>query len=136
MLTGESRCAVCDSLTNFSLLNSDLEQEIESKTNQEELVLIWNEATPKGLKAQDVTKPNLRTPPADVPCVRLMAPVAGAIAVHELQGNAKRPRISPAALFPEPEVVSKPATSLPAMIIPHLVSHRTAIPPKSMVFHG
>jgi hypothetical protein len=115
------RCCGFD-LNNFLLLNSDLEQ--ETKTHQEEHVLICSETTPK---VQDEAEINLQTSPEDVPCVRLIA--------HEIQGNSKRARISPAALCPEPKVSTKPATSIPAMIIPHLVSHRRATPPPSMVFH-
>ena len=109
----------------FLLLNSDVEQETKSK--QEEHVLIWNETTPN---VQDEDEANLRTPPEDVPCVRLIAPVPGAISAPEqLQRNSKRPRISPAALYPEPKVLTKPSTSMPAMIIPHLV----VSPPTSLV---
>jgi hypothetical protein len=119
-------------LTDFAFfLNSDLEQ--ETKTNQVEHPLVWNETIPK---AQDEDEANLQTPPEDVSCVRLIAPVPGAISAHELQGNSKRPRISPGALYPEPEILRKPATSIPAMIIPHLVSHRTATSPTSMLFHN
>lgn len=126
MLTGEFRWYYfTSSRFNLTILNSDSEQ--EAKTNQEEDVLIWNEPTPT---AQDEADANLQTP-RNVPYMRLIAPVADAA----LQGNSKRPRMSPAVLYPEPEVVTKPATSIPAMIIPHLVSHRTAISPRSMVFH-
>jgi hypothetical protein len=111
----------------FLLLNSDLKQ--ETKTNHEEHVLILNETTPR---AQDEAEAKLQSPPEDLPCVRLIASVSGAISAHEVQGNSKRPRISPAALYPEPEVLTKPATSIPAMIIPHL-SHRTAASP---TIHG
>lgn len=120
-------------LTNFFffflLLNSDFEQEIETKTSQEEHVIIWNETTPK---AQDDDEANLRTLPEDVPCVRLMARAIPAPA-HELQGNSKRPRISTTGLYPQ---LTKPATSSPAMIIPHLVSHGTTTPPGPVVFHN
>ena len=112
-------------------MNSDLEQ--ETKTNQEEHDLIWNEATPK---AQDDDEANLQAPPEDVPCVRLITPRPGAISAHEPRGNSKRPRISPTAVYPEREVLTKPATSIPAMIIPHLVSHRAASSPTSMVSHN
>jgi hypothetical protein len=127
MLTGESRyvCCLLFDLTNLAFLNSDLQQ--ETKPNQEEHVLICNKTT---LKARDEAESNLQTPPEDVPRMRLIAPVAGAvgaISVQELQGNSKRPRISPTALYPQPKVLTKPATSTPAMIIPHLLSHRTAI---------
>ena len=126
MLTGEFRWYYfTSSRFNLTILNRDSEQ--EARTNQEEDVLIWNEPTPT---AQDEADANLQTP-RNVPYMRLIAPVADAA----LQGNSKRPRTSPAVLYPEPEVVIKPATSIPAMIIPHLVSHRTAISPRSMVFH-
>jgi hypothetical protein len=135
MLTGESRCstrtAIAVRFDHFRFLNSDLEQ--ETKTDQEEHVSIWNEMTPK---AQDEAEANLQTPPEDVTCVRLIAPMPGAISAHGLQGNSKRPRISPAALHPEPEILTKPSTSIPAMIIPHLASHRTATSSTSMVFHN
>lgn len=109
----------------FSDVSRNLEH--ETKTDQEEHVLIWNEMTPK---AQDEDEANLQSPPEDVPCVRLITPVpVGAISPHELQRNAKRPRVSPAVLYPQPKVLTKPATSIPAMIIPHLVSQRTATSP-------
>jgi len=106
----------------FSDVDRDLEQETKAKR-----VLIWNKTT---AKAQD--EANLQTPPEDLPCVRLIAPVTGAISAQELQGNSnKRPRISPAALYPpEPQILTNPTTSIPAMIIPHLVSHRTATSPR------
>jgi len=109
------------------LSDIDRDLEHETKTNQEEHVLIWNEMTPK---AQDEAQRNLQTTPENVPCVRLISPVSR----HEVQGNAKRPRISPAAVFPEPELLAKSATSIPAMIIPHLVSDRTST--RSMLFHN
>jgi len=102
--------------------------EQETRTNHEEHVLILNETTPR---AQDEAEAKLQPPPGDVPRVRLIASVSGAISAHEVQGNSKRPRISPAALYPEP-VLTKPTSSIPAMIIPHL-SHRTAASP---TIHG
>jgi hypothetical protein len=117
----------------FLFWNSDLEHKTETNANQNEHHLIWNEATPN---AQDEAEANLQAPPEDIPCMRFIGPLASAIPAHERQGNSKRPRTSPAALYPEAEILTKSATSIPAMIIPHLVSQRTATPPRSMVFHN
>lgn len=103
---------------------SDLKQ--EAKTNQEERILIWTETAPPA--AQDEAEADLQSPPEDVPC--LMRPVMGAMA--DPRNSSKRARLTPTTLYSE--VPTKPATSTPAMVIPHLVPHRVASSPRFMMF--
>jgi hypothetical protein len=88
------------------------ELEPETKPNQEGRVFIW------APQAQDGAETNIQAPCVTSP---------------ELQGGSKRPRLSPTLLYSE--VPTKPATSIPAMVIPHLVSHhQTASSPRSLIF--
>jgi hypothetical protein len=116
-------------LTNLLFcVRSELEPDL--RPNQEERVLIWTESA-----AQAQPEADLHAPPEDVPCLPLIRPVTDAmsgLSSPELRGNPKRPRLSPTSLYSE--VPTKPATSMPAMVIPHLVSHRTATSPRSMIF--
>jgi len=120
----------------FSDVDRELEPEV--KSNQEERVLILAESTPQ---AQDEAEADLHALSERVPCVPLMCPVTDGmpgvslVSGPELQGNSKRvkrPRLSPTSLHSE--VPTKPTPSIPAIIIPHLVSYRTATSPRSMIF--
>lgn len=102
-------------VTIICFWHSELESEI--KPNQEGRVFIW------APQARDEAEANIHVRPEEAPCVTS----------PELQGGSKRPRLSPTSLFSE--VPTKPATSIPAMVIPHLVSHhQTASSPRSLIF--
>ncbi len=83
------------------------------------------------LKVQDESRVDRQVPSEDVACMGLIAPVTDAMSAPEPQGNLKRPRLTPVALYPE--VSTKPRTSIPAIVIPHMVSHRTATSPRYMI---
>lgn len=124
--------------TGFDLTNllsiSELEPDVRSK-REERVFILAAESTPQ---AQHEVEADLHALRGHLPCVPLMRPVTDEMSGMpgpELQGDSKRvkrPRLSPTSLHSE--VPTKPTPSIPAMVIPHLVSHRTATSPRSMIF--
>jgi len=125
---------VCDGEIDglaFALSSESGFDEPESDEEEEECVLVWTaEASPKP-KPLNVDKTGTRAPKSeDVPCVPLVYPttevssVSGPDARDKSQGNSKRRRLSPSESSVYSDVAAKSTTSIPAMVIPHLVSHR------------
>ena len=107
------------------------ESSVESD-DEEESVLDWSESS---LDSLDEVESEPRAPKSgDVPCVPLAGPTAGVSssvsgpeAPNEPRGNPKRRKLSPPrSPSTYSEAAAKSATSIPAMVIPHLVSHRPA----------
>lgn len=107
-------------------LSSESSVRSESDEEEEESVLDWT---------LDEVATETRAPKfEDVPCVPLAGPTAGVSssvsgpeAPDEPRVNPKRRKLSPPrspSIYSE--VAAKSATSIPAMVIPHLVSHRPA----------
>ena len=106
-------------------LSSELSVESESD-EEEESVLDWTGS------ALDGAETETRAPRSEgVPCVPLAGPTAGVSssvsgpeAPEDPRGNPKRRKLSPPrspSIYSE--ATAKSATSIPAMVIPHLVSH-------------
>ena len=118
------------SIDDFCFLHWHSELESEIKQDKEDHILILAECIPQ---AQAEAEAELvQELPERVPCGPLIRPVTDEISGTEQQRSSKRPRLSPISLHSE--VPTKPATSMPAMVIPHLVSHQTATSPRSMIF--
>ena len=99
---------------------------------EEESVLVWSAEASPNRKPLDVDKIGTRVPKSeDVPCVPLVYPtvevsyVSSPDAHDEPQGNSKRRKLSPSESSVFSDVATKSTTSIPAMVIPHLVSHRS-----------
>ena len=107
-------------------LSSELSVGSESD-EEEESVLDWTGS------ALDEVETETRAPKSEgVPCVPLAGPTAGVSssvsgpeAPEDPRGNHKRRKLSPPRSSPSiySEAATKSATSIPAMVIPHLVSH-------------
>jgi hypothetical protein len=111
-------------------LNSESGLDVpESDEDEEESVLVWiAKASPKS-KPLDEDETGTRAPkPGDVPCLPLtgVSSVSGPEAIDEPRGTSKRRKLSPTSVYSDP--VEKSATSIPAMVIPHLVSPRPVAP--------
>lgn len=115
-------------LTRLLLLNS--ESGVEPELEQDERVLDRIGSSPP--KSFGEVGTETRAPKSEnVTCVPLASPTAGAspsVSGPEApeSRNPKRRKLSaPRSPSIYPEVAAKSATSIPAMVIPHLVSHRT-----------
>ena len=108
------------------------ESSVEPEEEDEESVLDWSESS---LDSLHEVETGTRAPKSgDVPFVPLPGPTAGVSssvsgpeAPNEPRGNPKRRKLSPPrspSIYSE--AAAKSATSIPAMVIPHLVSHRPA----------
>jgi len=108
-------------------LSSELSVGSESD-DEEESVLDWTGS------ALDEVETETRAPKSEgVPCVPPAGPTAGVSSVsgpeapEDPRGNPKRRKLSPPrtpSIYSE--AAAKSATSIPAMVIPHLVSRRSA----------
>jgi len=102
----------------------------ESDEDEEESVLVWIAKTSPKSKPLDEDETGTRAPkPGDGPCVPLtgVSSVSSPEAIDEPRGKSKRRKLSPASVYSD-HPVEKSATSIPAMVIPHLVSPRPAAP--------
>jgi len=102
----------------------------ESDEDEEESVLVWTVETSPSSKPLDEVEIGTRAPKSgDVPCVSPteVSPVSGPEAIDEPRGKSKRRKLSPVAPVYS-DTVEKSATSIPAMVIPHLVSPRPVAP--------
>jgi hypothetical protein len=112
-------------------LNSESGLDVpESDEYEEESILVWIAKTSPKSKPLDEDETGTRAPkPGDVPCVSLteVSSASGLEAIDEPRGKSKRRKLSPGASV-HSDAVEKSATSIPAMVIPHLVSPRAAAP--------
>jgi hypothetical protein len=141
MWSGESRslvlaggcvpgCVTTACLTTllFTLSSESGLGDPESDEEEEESVLVWTAEASLKPKPLDVDKTGTRAPKSeDVPCVPLVYPraeVSGPDPRDKPQENSKRRKLSPSESSVYSDVAAKSTTSIPAMVIPHLVSHR------------
>jgi hypothetical protein len=127
-------CSVCDGEFDglaFALSSESGLDDPESDEEDEESVSVWSAETSPKPKPRVVDKIGTRAPKSeDVPCVPLVYPTAEVSSVSgpdprdEPQGNSKRRKLSPSESSVYSDVAVKSTTSIPAMVIPHLVSHR------------
>jgi len=124
----------CDSLKRKF---SDVDRVAETGPEPEgESILAWAESAPQAVQEDDDDSripqavPSPDSDDEDVAYVPLVCPTADvssvSVSTTGRQANYKRRRISPPTLYLE--VPAKSTTSMPAMVIPHLVSHRLGIP--------
>jgi len=103
----------------------------ESDEEEEESVLVWAAGASPKPKPLDMDETGTRAPKSeDVPCVPLVYPraevssLSGPDPRDKPQANSKRRKLSPSESSVYSDVAAKSTTSIPAMVIPHLVSHR------------
>jgi len=111
--------------------------ELESDEEEEESILVWDESSSsRSLDEAEVeTETEIRADKsAEVPCEPLGCPTgdmsseSGPGVPDEPRGSSKRRKLSPSSLHSEVAATGKSATSIPAMVIPHLVGPPHLVP--------
>jgi len=118
----------------FLLPCSESGLELEEE-EEEESILVWDESSSSRSLDEAETETEIRADKSeDVPCEPPGCPTgdmsseSGPGVPDEPRGSSKRRKLSPSSLHSEVAATGKSATSIPAMVIPHLVGPPHLVP--------